>query len=223
MLSHIVLFQGFFLRRRQGDRLVHPLHGKRHCVAEQSADPRCHIDSGTSQFLQGNDFQADYPAAAFLPNRSNPQEVKELGNALTPAAHIGAAPQNYADAFRIVAFFGNKPFNQKIGQLLAAFPSDRRRQHARVHAVKIAPGRQNVGYAAGRRARRARLDKLSAKRRQRIVDFLACQRQVSLQRSAQVLQYLMKSRHIFCCGVLQPGSLGLHDRPNRGKIEFRRL
>ena len=111
MLSHIVLFRGFFLRRSQGDRLFHPLHGKRHCVAEQSADPRCHIDTGTSQFLQGNDFQADYPAAAFLPNRSNPQKVEELGDALTPAAHIGSAPQDNPDALRIMTFFGDKPFN----------------------------------------------------------------------------------------------------------------
>ena len=90
-----------------------------------------------------------------------------------------------------MAFFDYKPLNQQIGQLFAAFPGDRRRQHARVHTVKIASGRQNIGHPTGRRPGRSRFNKPPAQSSQRIIYFLDRQRQIALQRAAQIFQHLI--------------------------------
>ena len=112
MFSHEILFRGFLLRRRQRDRLVHPLDGERQRIPEQPANTDRHVDTGPFQFRRRDEFQPNDPAATLLPNRPNAKQIKELGDALPATAHIGAAPHHHADTFRIMPFLRHKPFDQ---------------------------------------------------------------------------------------------------------------
>ena len=93
-----------------------------------------------------------------LPDRPGADQRQRLGDVVAAGAHVGGAPGGQADGFRIVRRVLEVAGEQVLGGFPAERPGGRRRHRAVVDRIEIAPGRQHVEPAAGRRAGRAGRD-----------------------------------------------------------------
>ena len=107
------------------------------------------------QFGQRRDGEACYPAGGFLPQRPRTDQRQRLRDIVAAGAHVGGAPGRQRNGARPFAGLLPIAFDQALGRQASDPPRRRRRHGANIDREEIAPGRQDIRPATGRRAGRA--------------------------------------------------------------------
>ena len=111
-------------------------------------------------------FDAGDAAGGGVPLRAAAHQRQALGDLLAAGAQAGAAPQVDHQRARPVAVILKIAAQHIIGGGLAEVEGGRRRHGARIGGEQVAAGRQHVGAAARRRARRPGADVAAVECRQ---------------------------------------------------------
>ena len=135
--DEIILFR-FIQRSHKHDRLIHQFGKLRKGIAEKSGNPSRHIDARPFEFCKGYRLEPCHAQTSLLPNRTDPQEVKEFGDVLPRGAHIRPRPQYHTYIFRILALVSYEFLYHAIAQLHAELPSCRGGHGAGIRAIEIA-------------------------------------------------------------------------------------
>ena len=111
---------------------------------------------GRPKHGQRQDLEAGDAAGAPVPRRPHADQRQRLGDVVAAGAHVGGAPGRQADgAADSRRGPGSGGRAAASADCQPSIPGGRRRHGAGVDRVEIAPGRQHVEPAAGRRAGRA--------------------------------------------------------------------
>jgi len=140
------------------DRVIDTLDKQRKGIAEESGNPGHHVEPRPAKFAEGNDLDPLHIAAARLPDRPDPHEVKDLGQIVAAGTHGRAAEQNNADTAGVLTFFCHIAFDKGIAETASHLPCGRSGNALGIDGEEVASGRQNVGLSPGGCSRRAGID-----------------------------------------------------------------
>ena len=113
-------------------------------IAEQARHAQGHVDAGTVQQRQWQNFKARHPVRPRIPHWRQPGQVQRHGKFLARCPHRGGAPEVHHQPARPVAVVLQMPAQQFFGQLDPLGMGIARRHRAGIDRVQIAPGRQHV-------------------------------------------------------------------------------
>ena len=137
---------------------------RREGIAEKPGDAQRDVNAGAVEQAERQDLDAGNPVRGAVPQRARAEQGERLGEVVAAGAHVGGAPGRQRHRARPVAVLLNVALDQQRRRPPAEMPGGRGWHGARVDREEVAPGRQHVRTAAGRRAARSGLDEPALER-----------------------------------------------------------